>query len=188
MAGLAGIGGLRPTGRPLAAARRRGLCRFRMRRDAALAARDGDALVSRRRLGRAGRCARPRARQLRPALSHHLGNRSWRARALPAPREGACRFRAHRAEGPASREPHPDDARRGDRRRRRDPRTLDRRTRTEVRTRDRRRILDRRRRDHRHVRGIGGDFDLVRRNWPVDRLGPPQASWSPAFRITSTAA
>jgi predicted oxidoreductase len=36
--------------------------------------------------------------------------------------------------------------------------------------------------------GIGGDHDLVRKVWPVERLGPAPKPWWRACRIMSTGA
>ena len=70
---------------PLAAALGRGVRRLRGRREAALAARPGPADLPGRRLGRARRRPRGRARQLGAALPHHLGHRPRRGRAVRAP-------------------------------------------------------------------------------------------------------
>ena len=90
-AGLDGLGRLRPRRGPLAAPVGRGLCRLRGRREARLAARQGRALVSHRRLGRARRLPRHRARQLGAALPRHLGHRARHRRAVRATRARGAR-------------------------------------------------------------------------------------------------
>ena len=64
-----------------------GVRRLRRRREAGLAARPGRAVLPGRRLGRARRLPRPRARQLRAPLPHHLGHR---ARPSSRPSSAGC--------------------------------------------------------------------------------------------------
>ena len=79
-----GSAGLRPAGRRVAPPVGGGLRRVRRRREAGLAARQGRAVLPGRRLGRARRLRGRRARQLGPAVPHHLGNRARCARAVRA--------------------------------------------------------------------------------------------------------
>ena len=171
-AGLVRVGRLRSRRRSLAAALGRGLSRFRRRREARLAARHGASHLSGGGLGRAGRRQCARARQFGAALPRHLGHRAGRARALPAAGAGGRASRPARLRLPPSR-------RRAHCQRWRDHRRAGRPAGTERGSARDREFAD----DGGRFRdagwaviiasgGIGGNIDLVRRNWPA-RLGNP---------------
>ena len=103
-AGLVRQRRVRPRGGPLAAALGRGLPRLRRRREAGLAAREGRALLPRRRLGRARRLHRAGPRQLGAPVPHRLGHRARHPRALHrhGPRRRAGRTRHARCTGTGS--------------------------------------------------------------------------------------
>ena len=83
--GLDGFGAVRRPAGYLATPHRRGVCRFRRHRNAALAARAGNALVPGGRLGRARRRDGARPWQHRAPLSCDLGHRPGRSGPVPAP-------------------------------------------------------------------------------------------------------
>ena len=160
---LAGQRSLRPAGGLLAAPLGRGVRAVRSRRAAGLAARARGALVPAGAVGRAGRVHRARATATRAPLPRHLGHRSRIGRAVLA--AGAAV-----AEG-ADPGAAPGDRDRGGRRRR----PPDRRGAGGLRAAPRRTLPGRRRREFSLSApavvvasgGIGGNFDLVRQNWPA---------------------
>ena len=176
LAGLAGHRRLRPPRGPLAAPLGRGVRRLRRRREAGLAACAGRADLPCRRLGRARRLRRDRARQLGAALPHHLGHRARAGRALRAAGARRRRARPGRAALPAPRHravPHGGRRRHRERRGAGSPATrraalpaaaevvgaFELRAQAVIVT----------------SGGIGGNHELVRANWP-ERLGTPPAS------------
>ena len=150
-----------------------GLRRLRRRGEALLAARDGGALVPAGGLGRAGRLPGRRARQLGAALPRHLGHRARGAGAVraagagrggvrpgrvpvPAPGGRAHRHRPGRSTACAARSWSPATAARGTRSSRTEVGQFELHAPAVIVT----------------SGGIGGNFDLIRENWPA-RLGPP---------------
>ena len=171
-AGLAGFGAVRPARGFLAAQGRRSLRRFRRRRDAAVASCAGHALVSGRRLGRARR-----------RLAHGHGNSVPRFHLTWGTGPGVLepfvrRVREHVAKGLVTLKFRHQASRliktewRGHRRLRRDSGALDASSAasnpaaaSSAISRSCGAVIV-------TSGGIGGDHDLVRKSWPVDRLGP----------------
>ena len=172
-----GTAGVRPRARgPLAAAVGRGLRPLRRHREAAVPARPRPAHHAGRRLGRARRRPRGRARQLGAALPPDLGDR-------PRGRARLRRARARGREARAGDVPLPAPGRRLVVE---DGATVGVRG-TVLEPSDAERGVASSRVAGRRVRaagqavvvtsgGIGGNHELVRKNWPADRLGPAPES------------